>query len=326
MAAENQADQRRVRPWSAALLTLLGPGVGLFYARRTRAAIWLVVINLVATFLVAGALFAYMINSNTVPTAFFNPNGFSLLEVVGWAITLIIAIGVWVVVAKRQYVEKAGPLRLFGYLAILLLPLLVSASVAMALRFGVVQPFRIPAGSMQPTLNVGDYVFVNKASYGYSRYSIAPFEGLAPHGRWRAHQPERGDIAVFRPVSEPDRDFVKRIVGLPGDRVQMIGGVLSINGAPVQRENLGEQSFETDGMPFSAVVYRETLPNGVSYLTLDRGDMELDNTPAYTVPAGSYFVMGDDRDNSADSRIQSMLGFVPFENLIGRVDRILPPA
>jgi signal peptidase I len=112
---------------------------------------------------------------------------------------------------------------------------------------------------------------------------------------------------------------------MPGDRLQMIDGELYINGTPVAREDLGEQAFETEGMTFRARAYRETLPNGVSYLTLDRGPSELDNTPVYTVPSDSYFMMGDDRDNSADSRVPSVIGYVPFEHLIGRVDHILPP-
>ncbi len=322
----DQISQRRVRPWIAALLTFLGLGVGLYYARRTRAAIWVAIIGVVLGFVIGGALYAYMFYTKTVPTALFNPSGYSLLDLIGLGLTLIVAISVWIVVAKRQRVEKAGPSRLFGYLAIFLLPLLLPLITAMAIRFTLVHPFRIPSGAMQPTLHVGDYVFVGKGSYGYSRFSFAPFEGLLPQGRWRAHDPVRGDLAVFRPVPEPDRDFINRIIGMPGDRVQMIDGVLHLNGTPVPREPLGEQSFDGDGAPFRAQVYRETLPNGVSYLTLDRGDSELDNTRVYTVPTGSYFMMGDDRDNSADSRVPSVVGYVPFEYLIGRVDRILPPA
>ena len=327
MAVEDQANQRRVRPWIAALLTFLGPGVGLFYACRTRAAIWLVVILIVLNVALAAALYTYMIATNTIPKVLADIGNSPFRDYVGLAITVVVAIGVWIYIAPRQHVQKAGPLRLFGYLAFFIVPLLIQLAPAMALRSLVVQPFRIPAGSMQPTINVGDYILVSKSSYGYSRFSFAPFEGLLPHGRWRARDPALGDIAAFRPAPEPNRDFVKRVVGLPGDRVQMIRGVLFINGAPVQREDLGEQSFnDAYGAPFNARVYRETLPNGVSYLTLDRGDLELDNTPVFTVPANSYFVMGDDRDNSADSRVQSVVGFVPFENLIGRIDRILPPA
>lgn len=325
MSEEAQGDTRRVRPWIAALLTFLGLGVGLFYARRTHAAIWMAVFS-VASGVASGLGFAaYVLMTHTFPLAFFNPNGFSFVDLVGVVISVVAAIWVWVFVAKRQQVEKAGPVRLLGYLAIWLVPLLVTAALAMALRFTTIHPFRIPSGAMQPTLNVGDYVLVAKWSYGYSRFSIAPFESLAPSGRWRAHVPERGDIAVFRPTPEPDRDFVKRIVGLPGDRIQMIGGVLNINGSPVARQSLGEQTFGADGSEFQAQVIRETLPNGVSYLTLDRGVSELDDTQVFVVPAGHYFAMGDDRDNSADSRVPSVIGYIPFDNLIGRVDEIFTP-
>lgn len=323
MTAQDETNQRRVRPWIAALLTLLGLGLGLYYARRTRAAIWLVVLAVLFGIALGIAVIGYAIYTKSAPTLLFNPDGFSLLDLVNWAVTLVIAIGVWVVVARRQYVPKAGPARLVGYLAIWLLPLLFSLCVAMAIRFAAYQPYRIPSGAMQPTLMVGDYVIVSKSSYGYSRFSVAPFQSLAPRGRWRARQPERGDLIVFRPVSEPDRDFVKRLIGLPGDRIQMIDGVLHINGEAVTREALGEQTFSSEGLPFTAQAMRETLPNGVSYVTLDRGSAELDNTRVYTVPEGHYFFMGDDRDNSADSRVPSVVGFVPFDHLVGRVDYIL---
>lgn len=323
MSTEAQTNQRRVRPWIAALLTLFSWGLGLYYARRTRAAIWVAIIMVVFGFVVGAALIFYLFSVDTMPAWFLSEDDFSA-SLVSFAISVLVAIGVWIAVAKRQHVEKAGPARLLGYVAIVLVPLLISLSAAMALRFTTVQPFRIPAGSMQPTLNVGDYVLVSKSSYGYSRFSFAPFESLVPENpdRWRAHQPQRGDIVVFRPMPEPTRDFVKRIVGMPGDRIQMIDGVLHINGAAVVREPAGEGTFEYgDVVP----LYRETLPNGVSYLTAERGETELDNTREYTVPAGSYFMMGDDRDNSADSRVPSVVGFVPFENLVGRVDHVVTP-
>ena len=323
MTTQDETNQRRVRPWIAALLTFVGPGVGLYYAHRTRAAIWLVVLVTVIGIAFGVAVVGYALCTETAPTALYNPAGFSLIDIIGLGITLAIAIGVWAVVAKRQYVPKAGPLRLFGYLAIWLVPLLFSLCIAMGLRFTAFHPFRIPSGAMQPTLQVGDYVIVSKWSYGYSRFSVPPFEALFPRGRWRAHEPLRGDLIVFRPVPEPDRDFIKRLIGMPGDRVQVIDGVLHINGAAVAREALGEQTFSTEGVPFTAQVYREILPNGVSYTILDRGPSELDNTRVYTVPAGHYFFMGDDRDNSADSRVPSMVGYVPFDHLVGRVDRIL---
>ena len=191
--------------------------------------------------------------------------------------------------------------------------------LAMVIRFAIAQPFRIPSGSMQPTLEVGDYIVVTKWSYGYGRFSFAPLEGLLPHGRLFGSQPQRGDVVVFRPVPEPDRDFIKRVIGLPGDRIQMIDGILHINGEPVQRESLGVQEFaDEDGIIERIPAYRETLPNGASYTTFDRTPRgELDNTREYVVPEGHFFMMGDDRDNSADSRVPSMVGFVPYDNLVG---------
>lgn len=196
--------------------------------------------------------------------------------------------------------------------------ILYALALAMVLRFSIAQPFRIPSGSMQPTLEVGDYIVVTKWSYGYGRYSFAPLEGLLPHGRLFGREPERGDVVVFRPPPEPTRDFIKRLIGLPGDRIQMIDGLLHINGEAVQRESLGIVDFENeDGFIDHIQEYRETLPNGVSYTTFDRGAMELDNTRVYVVPEGHYFFMGDDRDNSADSRVPSVVGYVPRDNLVG---------
>lgn len=197
--------------------------------------------------------------------------------------------------------------------------ILYALALAMVLRFTIAQPFRIPSGSMQPTLAVGDYIVVTKWSYGYGRYSFAPLEGLLPQGRLFATPPERGDVVVFRPTPEPDRDFIKRLIGLPGDRIQVIDGLLHINGEPVQRETLGvtpDCPDEDQGI-IEARLYRETLPNGVSYLTCDKGITELDNTREYLVPEGHYFMMGDDRDNSADSRVPGVVGYVPFDNLVG---------
>ena len=175
---------------------------------------------------------------------------------------------------------------------------------------------------MQPTLSVGDYFMVTKWSYGYSRFSFAPLEGLLPHGRAFGRLPSRGDIVVFRPSSEPDRDFVKRIIGLPGDHIQMIDGVLNINGHAVPRQEVGPVLVTERGAATSAQAYRETLPNGVRYTTYDRGATMLDNSQEFVVPPNQYFVLGDDRDNSVDSRVP-MIGYVPYENLVGRVDYIM---
>jgi len=195
--------------------------------------------------------------------------------------------------------------------------ILYALALAMVLRFTIAQPFRIPSGSMQPTLEIGDYIVVTKWSYGYGRYSFAPLEGLFPHGRLFGRAPERGDVVVFRPPHEPTRDFIKRVIGLPGDRVQMIDGVLHINGEPVGVESLGVVDFANgDGFVERIPAVRETLPNGVSYVAFDRNPRsELDNTREVLVPEGHYFMMGDDRDFSDDSR--RSVGFVPYDNLVG---------
>src|SRR5215510_6852914 len=166
--------------------------------------------------------------------------------------------------------------------------ILYALALAMVLRFTIAQPFRIPSGSMQPTLEIGDYIVVTKWTYGYGRFSFAPLEGLLPRGRLFGSQPHRGDVVVFRPVPEPDRDFIKRVIGMPGDRIQVIDGILHINGQPVHRESLGVTEFEDEnGLIERIPAYRETLPSGVSYTTFDRTPRsELDNTRVFVVPEG----------------------------------------
>ncbi len=197
-------------------------------------------------------------------------------------------------------------------------------AIAFGIRTFAYEPFSIPSGSMIPTLLVGDYLFVSKLSYGYSRYSL-PFDPPLFSGRLLADTPERGDVAVFRKPTDTDIDYIKRIVGLPGDQIQMIQGVLHINGAPVQRRRI-DDFVHGDGVHSgrSVIRYLETLPNGVEHEIIEaRGDAGmLDNTPVFTVPAGHFFAMGDNRDSSQDSRVLNSVGFVPHENLIGRASFI----
>ncbi len=196
--------------------------------------------------------------------------------------------------------------------------------IALVFRTFLYHPFNIPSGSMEPTLLIGDYLFVSKFSYGYSRYSF-PVDLSFIDGRiWQGEGPERGDIAVFRPPREPGTDYIKRIVGLPGDRIQMRDGELLINGRAVEREDAGTwDGADRFGRP-GVKQYRETLPNGVSYITLDMTENGPgDNTRVFEVPPGNYFLMGDNRDNSQDSRfLNGPVGFVPAENLVGRADII----
>jgi signal peptidase I len=188
-------------------------------------------------------------------------------------------------------------------------------------HFFLFQLFRQPSGSMQPTLHAGDMFAVSKWAYGYNQLSFHPFSSIAPEGHWFARAPQRGDIIVFEPEPEPGRFFIKRVIGLPGDRIQVIEGVVHINGEIVPREAAGEAVIEGYDGAEHVPAFRETLPNGVTYTVLDRNPRsELDNTRDYTVPEGHVFVMGDDRDNSADSRVMGLVGFVPMDHIIGRVD------
>ena len=195
--------------------------------------------------------------------------------------------------------------------------------LALVVRTLLFQPFNIPSGSMKPTLLVGDYIFVSKFSYGYSRYS-APLGLPLFDGRVFGDSPERGDVAVFKLPTDPRIDYVKRVIGLPGDRIQMTRGVLHINGEPVSKARIADFDERTwSGAVQPVERYIETLPNGVSYEVLDeRPNGAWDNTREYVVPAGHYFMMGDHRDNSTDSRVLSAVGFVPFDNFVGRANVI----
>ena len=203
----------------------------------------------------------------------------------------------------------------------LLKTIVVAGALALAFRSLMFEPFNIPSGSMRPTLLVGDYLFVSKYSYGYSRYSF-PLAMVPFYGRVFDSPPERGDVAVFRQPTDVEVAFIKRVIGLPGDRVQVMNGLLYINDEPVKRELTGQATLSDGYNSINFTVYRETLPNGKSYTIQERSDNDsLDNTVVYTVPTGHYFMMGDNRDNSRDSRT-SAVGMVPGQNLVGRADRL----
>ena len=195
----------------------------------------------------------------------------------------------------------------------------IALACVLAVRTVVAEPYTVPSGSMIPTLLIGDELIGAKFAYGYGKYS-SPI-GLMPDfsGRLFDRAPERGDVVVFRLPRDPGETYVKRVIGLPGDRIQMREGRLYINGTPVPRRPAGDWQGDR--------LYVETLPNGREHEIIEISDTQAeDNTPVFTVPAGHYFMMGDNRDNSLDSRIAAAdggVGFVPEENLVARADRLL---
>lgn len=205
--------------------------------------------------------------------------------------------------------------------------------LALLVRIFLYQPFNIPSGSMIPTLLIGDYLFVSKFSYGFSKYSF-PWSPNLFSGRILASEPKRGDVAVFKLPSDNSTDYIKRVIGLPGDRIQMIRGVLHINGKPVELRRIEDfvGRASTCNVPRNGDIqvarYVETLPEGVQHEILDcRSGSDGDDTSVYEVPPDHYFMMGDNRDNSSDSRFGAYgggggVGFVPRENLVGRADII----
>jgi signal peptidase I len=198
--------------------------------------------------------------------------------------------------------------------------------IALVVRTVLIEPFSIPSRSMLPTLLVSDYLFVSKFSYGYSRYSL-PFSIALWRGRIFPAQPKRGDVVVFKLPTDNTTDYIKRVIGLPGDRIQVKAGRLYINGKIVERKPAGEYldvQHENGNNTITYHRYLETLPGGKTHYILELSDDTpfVDNTDVYVVPENHYFMMGDNRDNSRDSRYITEVGYVPFVNLIGRADFI----
>jgi len=233
--------------------------------------------------------------------------------------------GLWTLVAALLMLARVEG---FGFGRALVTHLIGSLSAPALLALGVrtflYQPFSIPSASSAPTVLPGDYIFVAKYAYGYTHYSL-PFSPPLFSGRIFGAEPQRGDVVVFRLPKDDMTDYTKRVLGMPGDRIQMKEGQLYINGSAVKRERIADFSgVDVCGGGTGPVKrWRETLPNGVSYETLDCVDNGFyDNTNIYTVPAGHFFMIGDNRDNSTDSRVLSSVGYVPFDHLIGRVGMI----
>jgi signal peptidase I len=228
-----------------------------------------------------------------------------------------------------QLAKSEPPWATAALLAISFFLMTLVVSAPLLVRSFLFQPFNIPAGSMIPTLVVGDYFFVSKYAYGYSRYTLPfswPFSPPPSSGRIWGSEPARGDVVAFFLPKDNSTVYIKRVVGLPGDRIQMKQGLLHINDVPVARERLPDSVGEDpcgSGTSIQTKRWRETLPNGVSHETLDCVDNGFyDNTNVYTVPSGHFFMLGDNRDNSTDSRVLSAIGYVPLENIIGRAGMI----
>jgi signal peptidase I len=196
--------------------------------------------------------------------------------------------------------------------------------LATVVRTFFYEPFSIPSGSMKDTLLVGDYLFTSKLSYGYSRYSF-PWGLISFNGRIFGAEPKRGDVVVFKLPRDDSIHFIKRVIGLPGDEIEVQNAIVSINGQPALQKRAGEYiGPEENWRPKPR--YEETLPNGLKHYVLHwEQEGDLDNVGPFKVPAGNYFMMGDNRDDSIDSRVSSLgngVGFVPFQNLVGRAEII----
>lgn len=189
--------------------------------------------------------------------------------------------------------------------------------IAVVIRTFLYEPFKIPSGSMYPSLYVGDFLFVSKYTYGYSKHSF-PFSMPLFDGRIWSDEPQRGDVVVFKFPQDNKTDYIKRVIGLPGDKIKLENGRLYINGVLVEREPIDDFVLRDKyGNVERFRQYIETLPNGVKHNIIEVSDSEIyDDVPELTVPEGNYFMMGDNRDRSDDSRVN--VGFVPFENLVGK--------
>jgi signal peptidase I len=282
--------------WAASISFFLSPELGMFYLGRGRLGIIYVAISLLISYALPFTL------------------GHQEIDYPLWASILVFCVyraaaGAHVyITAKRQPPRARYPwyARFYNWILYLwLLPIVV----ALLVRNLLVQPFSIPANSMRPTLQQGDYLAAEKLTYGLGRYSI--MFALGPERRWGGRLPYRGEVIIFAFPPEPEISYVSRVIGLPGDRVQLREGRLYLNGEMVDRQPRLDPAVQLED---GETLYAERLPDGLEHMIIETGDdARGDNTAEWLVPAGHYFVMGDNRDNSLDSRFG--VGFVPAENI-----------
>jgi signal peptidase I len=290
---------------------ILGPTILMLWLGRGRLAIAYLLVQLIV---IAVALLI-------VGTGLVAPPTFADIDIMALLMNVPFNIVGVIHGLKIRETSPARPWFSRWYVAIVA-TLALSWLIPFGVREFLFQPFNAPSGSMIPGLMVGDYFFVSKTAYGYSRHSFT--FGPDFSGRIWAAEPQRGDIVVFKLPHDNETDYVKRLIGLPGDHIQMRDGILTINGTEVPKRRIEDYVNEMgEGFGRPVPQFVETLPNGVSYRVLDATpNGAADNTPDYTVPPGHYFMMGDNRDNSLDSRFAENapgggIGFVPSENLVG---------
>ena len=302
------------KPWAAAIISIaLNPVLGMCYLNKGKIALAYLGFIAVAVFLI--------IHGKWHEIAGLDPH----LLLIG---PLIIAGTIHCYFTARNG-GQFGPAKWYARWQILLLLLLLSGLAQLSCRTFLYEPFYIPADSMSPTIVRGNYLFVSKSAYGYSRYS-GPYGSELPIKEriWTGgHLPQRGDIIIFKLPSDTSIDYIKRIVGMPGDTVQMKRGRLYINHEIVDRDFLQDKQIQINGVTRQFTEYNETLPGGVQHHIYELSDHEpLDNTDEFVIPDAHYFVLGDNRDNSADSRIlgtdgkPAIIGYVPLINITGKVN------
>lgn len=297
--AASSKKQRHVRPWIAAALTLIGWGLGAYYAGKTKLAIGLACFQIVFGFTFGIGLFL-LVFLDALPSAFLPaPNSITYFDGITWLIGIPVAIFVLLKVSGAKSAPNRGLAGLFGYIGIWALPIIIAVAIALTVRTYIVQPFHMPSGAMLPAISVNSYALVDKMRF-----------------RDRSVNPDRGDIVVFKNPKDGNNDYIYRIIGMPGDAIMVEDGEVSINGEKISREFV---STNMDG----SKNFREKLDNGTSYLTIDHGAGPLDNVGPYKVPPAHYFFMGDNRDRAQDSRVIFAVGYVSRDDLRGPVVKII---